>query len=107
MGTQVSTPILIHITDLDALRDVGIYYPRTVDGWRWLFRTRHERGLERAFLRVGRRIVVDVPVFLEVVRANDRSLGVNNLDQKPGALAGNPRGNSSRTVPDRVVGPIR
>ena len=61
---------LVLMTDLDALRAAGVVYPKTVDGWRWLYRIRHERGLDRAFCRVGRRVLVDVPAYLTAIRAN-------------------------------------
>jgi hypothetical protein len=59
---------LIPMTDVAALRAVGIAYPSTVHGWRWLFRNRHERGLGDAFRRIGRRIVVDPERYRELVR---------------------------------------
>jgi hypothetical protein len=48
---------------------LGIGHPTTEHGWRWLYRTRKEKGLEDAFVRVGRNILVDVPRYLELVRA--------------------------------------
>ncbi|HTD13288.1 MAG TPA: hypothetical protein VK676_14580 [Steroidobacteraceae bacterium] len=66
----MSDPILVPITDLAALRDAGIRYPETVDGWRWAFRVREERGLTRAFVRQGRRVLVDVPAYLHAVRGH-------------------------------------
>ena len=65
-----ATPTFIALTDLPNLRAAGIVYPSTVHGWRWLFRHRHERGLEDAFRRVGRRIVVDAQRYQELLRAN-------------------------------------
>ena len=59
----------IPMTDLETLRAAGICYPTTLNGWRWLFRHRHERGLEDAFRRIGRRIVVDPERYRELVRA--------------------------------------
>ncbi len=64
---------LVPLVDLDGLRAAGIHYPKTVDGWRWAYRTRHERGLDNAFKRQGRRIVVDVPAYIEAVRAAQSS----------------------------------
>ncbi len=61
-------PTLVPLTDLESLRAAGIQYPETVDGWRWLYRVRAERGMERAFRRVGRRVLVDVPAYLAAVR---------------------------------------
>jgi hypothetical protein len=63
--------ILVPITDIEAFRASGIAYPQTVDGWRWLYRCREERGLESAFIQVGRRILVDVPRYVELVRKRD------------------------------------
>lgn len=63
-----SAPALVALTDLDGLAAAGIRYPSTVDGWRWLYRCRHERGLDRAFRRLGRRIVVDVAAYLAALR---------------------------------------
>ncbi len=60
--------ILVPITDIDAFRASGIAYPATIDGWRWLYRCRHERGLDRAFIKSGRRVLVDIPRYLELVR---------------------------------------
>lgn len=65
----MSSQSLIPIIDRERLIAAGIVYPDTIDSWRWLYRKRHERGLDDAFCRVGRRILVDVPVFLELVRS--------------------------------------
>lgn len=67
------TPTLIPLTDLESLRAAGIVYPRTVHAWRWLFRHRRERGLDDAFRRVGRRILVDVARYVELVRGAAKS----------------------------------
>jgi hypothetical protein len=67
---MTTTPTFIALTDLANLRAAGIVYPSTVHGWRWLFRHRHERGLEDAFRRVGRRIVVDAQRYQELLRAS-------------------------------------
>jgi hypothetical protein len=61
-------PLLIPITDLAAMREAGIVYPSTVDGFRWLFRKRYERGLDNAFRRVGRRILLDTERYVELIR---------------------------------------
>jgi hypothetical protein len=61
-------PTLVPLTDLASLRAAGITYPETIDGWRWLYRMRRERGMQRAFRRVGRRVLVDVPGYLAAVR---------------------------------------
>jgi hypothetical protein len=65
----MTPPILVPITAIDTLRDAGIAYPSTIDAWRWIYRNRQERGLNHAFVRVGKRILVDVPVYLEALRA--------------------------------------
>lgn len=62
-------PAFVALTDLPNLRAAGITYPSTVHGWRWLFRRRHERGLDDAFRRVGRRILVDPQRYRELIRA--------------------------------------
>ena len=66
---RMPTPTFVALTDLANLRAAGIAYPSTVHGWRWLFRNRHERGLDDAFRRIGRRIVVDPERYRELVRA--------------------------------------
>lgn len=66
----VTTPTFVALTDLVNLRAAGIAYPSTIHGWRWLYRHRHERGLDDAFRRVGRRIVVDPERYRELVRAS-------------------------------------
>jgi hypothetical protein len=58
----------IPITDLEALKALGISYPSTVDGWRWAWRHRAERGLERAFVRQGRRVLVVPDLYIAAVR---------------------------------------
>jgi hypothetical protein len=60
---------LIPLSSVSELREAGICYPRTVDAWRWLYRCRVERGLDGAFVRIGRRILVDAPKFIELARA--------------------------------------
>jgi hypothetical protein len=59
---------ILPLTDVAALREAGIGYPSTEHSWRWLYRNRIDRGLELAFIRVGRRVLVDVPRFLELAR---------------------------------------
>jgi hypothetical protein len=59
----------IPITDLTALREQGITYPSTVDGWRWAWRQREERGLSDAFVRIGRRVCVLPDRFKTALRA--------------------------------------
>jgi hypothetical protein len=65
---MAAAPTLVPLTDINSLSAAGIEYPKTVDGWRWLYRVRAERGMERAFRRVGRRVLVDVPAYLAAVR---------------------------------------
>jgi len=65
----MATPILIPLNDLESLRAAGITYPHSEHAWRWLYRHRVARRLERAFKRVGSRILIDVPAYLEAVRA--------------------------------------
>jgi hypothetical protein len=59
---------IVPLTDVERLRAAGIEYPRTVESWRWLYRHRHDRGMAGAFLRQGRRVLVDVPRYLELAR---------------------------------------
>lgn len=59
---------IVAIRDTDALKAAGAHYPETLNAWRWMYRHRHERGVADAFLRQGRRILVDVPKYLELVR---------------------------------------
>jgi hypothetical protein len=61
-------PAFVLITDLAGMREAGITYPSTVAGFRWLFRQRHQRGLDDAFRRVGRRILLDTARNIELVR---------------------------------------
>jgi hypothetical protein len=51
------------------LKAAGIHHPATENAWRWCFHHRHIRGLEGAFKRNGRRIVVDVNAFKAAVRS--------------------------------------
>src|SRR5262245_5759119 len=71
-GELPMTDLLIPMTDVDALKAAGIHYPATEYGWRWCFRHRHVRGLDNAFKRNGRRIVVDVEAFKAAVRNRAR-----------------------------------
>lgn len=72
---------LIPMHDLDALREADVHYPATPESWRWLFRTRGERGLEGAFVRCGRRILVDTDKLLALMREG----GVPNGGRRPAA----------------------
>lgn len=66
----MTTPTIVPLTEMPARKgETGIGYPDTVDGWRWLYRQRHERGMAAAFLRQGRRVLVDVPRYLELIRS--------------------------------------
>jgi len=61
---------LIPITaPAEEFRAQGVVHPDSIGGWRWLFRNRAHNGLDRAFVRVGRRILVDVPAYLAALRA--------------------------------------
>ena len=62
---------LIAMTDIEALRAAGINYPHTEHSWRWLYRHRHERGVTDGFRRIGRRVLVDVPAFLNAIRSQE------------------------------------
>lgn len=63
-------PTFVAITDLATMRASGVDYPTTLSGWRWLYRCREERGLQRVFVRFGRRILVNVPEFKEALKAS-------------------------------------
>lgn len=63
-----TVPVIVPLNDLAGLRAGGIEYPKTLDAWRWLYRCRAERGMSGAFLRQGRRVLVDVPKYLELAR---------------------------------------
>ena len=65
---MTTTAHLVPLTRLDLIRAAGAHYPETVDGWRWAYRQRHERGIAGAFVRQGRRVLVDVSAYLELVR---------------------------------------
>jgi hypothetical protein len=62
--------LLIPLTAIDALRAAGIHHPATEHAWRWCFRHRHVRGLECAFKRNGRRILVDVEASAGCARSS-------------------------------------
>jgi hypothetical protein len=64
----VTIPTIVLLNDIQGLKSAGIEYPNTVDGWRWLYRCRRERGLDKAFKKLGARVVVDVPKYLELIR---------------------------------------
>jgi hypothetical protein len=64
---SIPSALLVPINDSAKLRDL-VGYPESEHAWRWLFRCRKERGLEQAFIRVGRRILVDVPAYVAALR---------------------------------------
>lgn len=65
----MTAPTIVPLNEMPARKmETGIEYPDTVDAWRWLYRQRHERGMADAFLRQGRRVLVDVPRYLELAR---------------------------------------
>ena len=64
----MSSQTIVPLADVERLQAEGIAYPKTIHGWRWLYRNRHQHGLAGAFLRVGRRVLVDVTRYLELVR---------------------------------------
>ena len=78
---------LIPLTDQRGLTDAGIAYPSTTESWRWLFRHRVERGLDEAFLRVGRRILVDTDRLLALMKEG----GVPGGGRRPAAPVPPPR----------------
>ena len=64
----MNSPTIVPMTDLDALRAAGINYPASIHSWRWLYRCRHERGIADAFIRSGRRVLVNVPRYIELAQ---------------------------------------
>lgn len=62
---------LIPITDQRSIEAAGIAYPRSEWGWRWVYRHRETNGHANSFRKLGRRILVSVPDFLEAMRAQD------------------------------------
>ena len=69
---RAQIPLLVPLTDINALQRAGIAYPHTVHAWRWLYRNREARGLTDAFRRVGRRILVDTERYVALVRAQSQ-----------------------------------
>lgn len=61
--------VQIEITKPEAWTARGHSYPNTTDQWRALFRRRKELKLERAFIRIGSRILVDEARFIAATRA--------------------------------------
>ena len=88
-GRHMWRPVmaLIPLTDQRGLTDAGIAYPSTTESWRWLFRHRLERGVEAAFLRCGRRILVDTEVLLSLMREG----GMPGGGRRPAAPVQPPR----------------
>jgi hypothetical protein len=74
---------LIPMHETDDLRKAGVHYPATPESWRWLFRTRRERGVEEAFVRVGRRILVDTEVLLDRMRQGEVPSGGRRVAPAP------------------------
>jgi hypothetical protein len=68
-----ATPTLIPIKEPERLLAAGIEYPKTYWGWVGVYRERHNRGLARAFVKSGRRVLVDVQAYLEAMRAQHAS----------------------------------
>jgi hypothetical protein len=62
---------IVPLTDIDAIRASGVLYPSTVDGWRWLYRQRVARGMTQVFLRVGRRIMIDLTAYEAALRKDN------------------------------------
>lgn len=54
---------LIPLNDSAAFKKAGIEYPSTEAQVRWLFRQRRSNGLAGAFVRIGRRVFLDVDRF--------------------------------------------
>ena len=66
---------IIPMNDAAGLRSAGIHYPSTPESWRWLYRTRAERGVAAAFIRCGRRILIDSDRLLELMRKSQQGSG--------------------------------
>jgi len=58
---------LIPLTDAEKMQAAGLPFT-TTDSARWCHRQAAERGLAKAFVRIGRRIYVDPELFHELVR---------------------------------------
>ncbi len=72
----------IPINNPAATMAAGIAYPNSENGWRWLYRRRHERGLANCFIRVGRRVLVDPQAYLDAL-AEQRQGGVPSGGRRP------------------------
>lgn len=64
---EKSTPRLVALNNSKALRAAGIPF-ETEHQARWAKRQSSENGLSGAFVRIGRRVFIDVPRFHELVR---------------------------------------
>jgi hypothetical protein len=58
---------LIPLTDAEKMQAAGLPFEST-DSARWCHRHAAERGLAKAFVRLGRRVYVDPAKFHELVR---------------------------------------
>jgi hypothetical protein len=58
---------LIPLTDVPMMLAAGLPFD-TEDAARWCFRKADERGLRKAFVRIGRRVYVDPAKFHELAR---------------------------------------
>ncbi len=72
VAPKIVAPKIVALTDLASLRAAGIAYPDTEHAWRWLYRKRVERGLDAAFMRQGRRILVNVELFIKLMTKERR-----------------------------------
>jgi hypothetical protein len=95
--------VLVPLTDLAAFRECGIVYPSTVNQWRWVYRCRHERGLTAAFCHAGRRVLVDVPAFIELSRKPPPALAA--AKSLPHAGDGEPQITVTRAVVSKAKNP--
>ena len=66
--TTLRAATLIPMHRVDLLLAAGISYPSTYEQWRWLSRRRKQRGFERVFVTIGRRVLVDVEAYRQAVR---------------------------------------
>jgi hypothetical protein len=70
-------PKIVPLTDIDTIRASGVVYPATLNGWRWLYRQRVARGMSHVFLRVGRRIMIDLPAYEAALRKANHSQAID------------------------------
>ena len=64
--TDVTTPMLIPLQNPEGWLAQGVPF-KSEHAARWSFRRRHEMGLAKAFVRLGRRIYVDPAGFAEAI----------------------------------------